>query len=76
MKSIYLSIKIYLWIVVVDSFYNVIMLIIVRVQKFSFQAPSQKYAYENHKKHPTRGKIYYEIKYNFCVDTLNESCYE
>ena len=28
------------------------------------------------KKHPTRGKIYYEIKYNFCVDTLNESCYE
>ena len=52
------------------------MFIIVRVPKFSFQAPPQKYAYENHKEHSTRGKIDYEIKHNFCVDTLNESCYE
>ena len=47
-----------------------------RVYKISFQAPPQKCAYENHKKRSTRGKIYYEIKHNFCVDTLNESCYE
>ena len=37
-----------------------------------FQARLQKYAYENHKKHSTRGKIYYEIKHKFCVHTWNE----
>ena len=48
----------------------------VQVQKFSFLAPPQKYAYENHKKHSTQGQICYEIEHNFCFDTLNESCYE
>ena len=32
--------------------------------------------WKSQKTHSTRGKIYYEIKQNFCVDTLNESCYE
>ena len=67
--------SIHLWIEVNDSFYYVIF-IMVQVQKFSFQAPPQKYAYENHKKHSTQGQICYEIEHNFCFDTLNESCYE
>ena len=40
-----------------------------------FPAPPHKYAYENHKKHSAPGKIYYGIKYMFCVDTFNENAY-